>query len=284
MINLFLKKLKNLVFYIKIYWIKIYRIFFLLSLNRLRCNDESIIISLTTHPSRIKSSWIAIISLFNQKVTNYQLILVLSKEEFQNKKIPWTINFLEKKGLKILWINKNYKSYNKLLPVRSKFPNSKIITFDDDVYYEDWRLKLLLEKSKTFPNAIIGFRGAEIKITKAKKVDPYLNWPKANANTLSKKLFLTGVGGILYPPNKKFDLLIQNYSLARELAPSTDDVFFWGVSHYLNIEKILLGFNELDDVRELFNSPSLFNINNCLKFSNNDYSIKKVIDFFNIMF
>ena len=283
MINLFLKKLKNLVFYIKIYWIKIYRIFLLLSLNPLRCNDESIIVSLTTHPSRIKSSWIAIISLFNQKVTNYKLILVLSKEEFQNKKIPWTINFLEKKGLKILWINKNYKSYNKLLPVRSKFPNSKIITFDDDVYYENWRIKLLLDKSKTFPNAIIGFRGAEIKTKKNDEIYPYLKWGFANAKTSKKKLFLTGVGGVLYPPNKNFDLLIQNYPLAKELAPTTDDVFFWGVSQYLNIEKILLGYNKLDDVRELFNSPSLFNKNNCLKFNNNDYSIKKVIDFFEIL-
>ena len=221
--------------------------------------------------------------LFNQKAINYKIILVLSKEEFQNKKIPWTINFLEKKGLNILWINKNFKSYNKLLPVKSKFPNSKIITFDDDVFYEKWRIKLLLEKSKNFPNAIIGFRGAEIKITKDEKIYPYLKWPKANINTPSKKLFLTGVGGVLYPPNKKFDLLIQKFSLASELAPTSDDVFFWGVSHYLNIKKILLGYNELDDVRELFNSPSLFNINNCLKFNNNDYSIRKVIDFFKIL-
>ena len=235
LINFFLKYLKKLLFYIKIYWIKIYRLFLLLSVKPIECSNESIIVSLTTHPARIKSSWIAIISLFNQKAVNYKIILVLSKEEFQNKKIPWTINFLEKKGLNILWINKNFKSYNKLLPVKSKFPYSKIITFDDDVYYEKWRIKLLLEKSKTFPNAIIGFRGAEIKTTKDKKIYPYLKWPKANANTPSKKLFLTGVGGILYPPNESFNLLIQNYPLAKELAPTSDDVFFWAVSHHLKI-------------------------------------------------
>ena len=283
MINFFLKNLKKFLFYLKIYWLKIYRIVLLLSVKPIGFNNDSIIVSLTTHPARIKSSWIAIISLFNQKAVNYKIVLVLSKEEFQNKKIPWTINFLEKKGLNILWINKNFKSYNKLLPVKSKFPNSKIITFDDDVYYENWRIKLLLDKSKSFPNAIIGFRGAEIKTKKNAKVYPYLKWGFANAKTSNKKLFLTGVGGVLYPPNKKFDLLIQKFSLARELAPTSDDVFFWAVSHYLNIEKIFLGYNELDDVRELFNSPSLFNLNNCLKFNNNDYSIRKVIDFFKIL-
>jgi hypothetical protein len=278
-----LKILKNLLFYAKNYWIKIYRLFLFFSVKSIQNEDESVIVSLTTHPARIKSSWIAIISLFNQMAVNYKIILVLSKEEFQNKKIPWTINFLEKKGLNILWINKNFKSYNKLLPVKSKFPNSKIITFDDDVYYEKWRIKLLLEKSKTFPNAIIGFRGAEIKTTKDKKIYPYLKWVMANARTSNKKLFLTGVGGVLYPPNKNFDLLIQNYSLARELAPTCDDVFFWGVSHHLNIQKILLDYGKLDDVRELLNSPSLFHVNNSLKFNNNDYSIKKVIDFFKIL-
>ena len=280
---MFLKILKNFVFYVKNYWIKIYRLFLFFSVKSIQTEDESVIVSLTTHPARIKSTWISLISLFNQKATNYRIILVLSKEEFHNKKIPWTINFLEKKGLNILWINENFKSYNKLLPVKSKFPYSKIITFDDDVYYEKWRIKLLLEKSKTFPKAIIGFRGAEIKTTKDKKIYPYLKWVMANARTSNEKLFLTGVGGVLYPPNKNFDLLIQNYSLARELAPTCDDVFFWGVSHHLNIEKILLDYGKLDDVRELLNSPSLFHVNNSLKFNNNDYSIKKVIDFFKIL-
>ena len=92
-----MKILKNLVFYAKNYWIKIYRLFLFFSVKSIQTEDESVIVSLTTHPARIKSSWISLISLFNQKATNYRIILVLSKEEFQNKKIPWTINFLEKK-------------------------------------------------------------------------------------------------------------------------------------------------------------------------------------------
>ena len=48
-----------------------------------------------------------------------------------------------------------------------------------------------------------------IKTTKDKKIYPYLKWVMANARTSNKKLFLTGVGGVLYPPNENFDLLIQ---------------------------------------------------------------------------
>ncbi len=55
--------------------------------------------------------------------------------------MPWTLKILQRKGLEILWIKENLKSYKKLIPVRFKFPISKIVTFEDDIIYERWRLK-----------------------------------------------------------------------------------------------------------------------------------------------
>ena len=72
----------------------------------------------------------------------------------------------KKKGLEILWIKENLKSYNKLIPVRIKFPLSKIVTFDDDIVYERWRLKILYEKSLKSPRAIIGYRVKKLKKSK----------------------------------------------------------------------------------------------------------------------
>ena len=86
---------------------KFYYYFLLFFSKNLINKDDSIILSLTTMPSRIKSCWISIVSLLNQRNKNYKLILVLSIEEFPMKRIPWTLNFLKNKGLEILWIQKN---------------------------------------------------------------------------------------------------------------------------------------------------------------------------------
>ena len=73
---------------------------------------------------------------------------------------------------------------------------------------------------------------------------------------------MTGVGGVLYPPNKEFDDLLSNYELAKSLAPTADDIFFWGVSFFLGIERISLGYEFIDDIFEFKKSISLFQINN----------------------
>ena len=91
---------------------------------------------------------VSIISLFNQDYKDYKIVLTLSLEEFPKKHIPWTLNLLRSKGLEILWCDQNLKSFKKLLPIKKKYPESLIVTFDDDIYYEPWRLKYLIEEHK----------------------------------------------------------------------------------------------------------------------------------------
>ena len=262
---------------------RIYFLILLLSIKPLRNNDDTLIVSLTTQPSRIKNCWIAILSILNQDFLNYKVILVLSKLEFNSLEIPWTIQILQKKGLEILWIKENLKSYKKLIPVRLKFPLSKIITFDDDAIYERWRLKYLYEKSIEEPKAIIGFRGKKIKRDVNENITPYLSWNEnAMIETPSKDTFLTGVGGILYPPNEEYDSLITDYNLAKYLASSADDIFFWGVSCFLNIKRISLGYHLIEDIVEIKPSPKLCEVNNSQKNNKNDIALRKIVSYFNI--
>ena len=262
---------------------RIYYFFLLLTIKSLKKSDDRLIVSLTSQPSRIKNCWIVILSILNQDFQDYKLILVLSSLELSKKNLPWTLKVLQKKGLEILWIKENLKSYNKLIPVRLKFPLSNIVTFDDDIVYERWRLKKLYEKSIKVPSAIIGFRGKRLKRDKKKKISKYLEWDaEATSKTLSEDTFLTGCGGILYPPNKKFDSLVTNYKLAKELAPTADDIFFWGLSYHLKIKRISLGFHFIEDIIEFRRSPKLSDENNS-KFDNrNDIALKKVISYFEI--
>ena len=247
------------------------------------CKNNSIIASLTTYPPRINSCWITITSLFNQNFKNFKIVLVLSIDEFPTKKIPWTLKFLQTKGLEILWCKENYKSYKKLIPVKKKYPNSIIITFDDDLIYEKWRINQLILEHKIFPQSIIGHRGREIKINKDNKVESYLNWKLCTKRVNSKYVFLTGGAGALYPPNKLFDKLVKNYALANKLCPNGDDIFFWAIAYYSNINIICLGNEKIENVFELRNTPKLWdsNSNTSLKV-NNDTQIRSVIKYFRI--
>ena len=268
---------------LKYFYQRIYYIFLLFNIKSLKSDDHKLIVSLTSQPSRINTCWISILSIFNQDFINFKIILVLSKLEFPLQKIPWTLKILQKKGLVILWIKENYKSYNKLIPVRLKFPLSKVVTFDDDVIYERWRLKILYKKSTIEPLAIIGFRGKKLKRDINKIIAPYLSWnEEALIETDSLETLLTGVGGILYPPNNEFDDLITNYNLAKDLAPTADDIFFWGVSFYLNIRRISLGFHHKEDIVVFKKSAKLCDINNSEFNNKNDIAIQKVTSYFNI--
>ena len=268
---------------LKYFYQRIYYIFLLFNIKSLKSDDHKLIVSLTSQPSRINTCWISILSIFNQDFINFKIILVLSKLEFPLQKIPWTLKILQKKGLVILWIKENYKSYNKLIPVRLMFPLSKVVTFDDDVIYERWRLKILYQKSTIEPSAIIGFRGKKLKRDINKIITPYLSWnEEALIETDSLETLLTGVGGILYPPNNEFDDLITNYNLAKDLAPTADDIFFWGVSFYLNIRRISLGFHHKEDIVVFKKSAKLCDINNSEFNNKNDIAIQKVTSYFNI--
>ena len=269
--------------FLKYFFQRIYYIFLLFNIKSLEIGHNPLIVSLTSQPSRIKNCWIAILSIFNQDFGNYKIVLVLSKQEFPSQKLPWTLKILQRKGLEIFWIKENLKSYNKLIPIRSNFPISKIVTFDDDVIYERWRLKILHAKSIKEPSAIIGFRGKRLKRDANKNIIPYLSWNEESLiGTPSEETFLTGVGGILYPPNKEFDNLITNYNLAKDLCPTSDDIYFWGVSYYLNIKRVSLGFHFLEDIVEFKKSPRLCEVNNSQFNNQNDIAMQRITTHFDI--
>ena len=190
-LGLITKLIKKIFLY---FFQRIYFFFLLFTIQSLKKSDDRLIVSLTSQPSRIKNCWITILSILNQDFQNYKIILVLSSLEVSPQNLPWTIGILQKKGLEILWIKENLKSYKKLIPTRIKFPLSRIVTFDDDVVYEKWRLKILYEESIKTPTAIIGYRGKKLKRSQNKVIYNYLSWDEeATTKTFSKDIFFDWV-------------------------------------------------------------------------------------------
>lgn len=196
-----------------------------------------LIISLTSYPERIPDIHYTLFSLLNQNEKADRVILWLAEEQFPGKEkdLPDNVLNLQKFGLEIRWCH-DIRSYKKLIPALKEFPNAIIVTADDDIWYpQDWLEKLYKAYLK-YPYAVIGHRGHRIKIENG-EVAPYSHWRK-NILALWPRYdnFVTGCGGILYPPHSLYKD-VCNVDLFQKLAPYADDIWFWAMA-VLNGTKI----------------------------------------------
>lgn len=252
------------------------------SMSGVTGDENGLIISLTSFPQRMYEIHYTLYSLLTQSVKPAKVILWLGIEQFPNKEkdIPEKVLKLKENGLTIGWY-KNLRSYTKLIPTLTNYPNNIIVTADDDIYYEkDW-LEKLTKSYEENKNCIICHRAHRVK-TKKGTLAPYKKWPKKiKGGKASYMNFLTGVGGVLYPPNCLYKDIL-NEDLFMELAPKADDVWFWAMA-VLNHTKILvvkdwireLTYINPERERGLTNEITLFSSN---KKGGNDLQIENVIN------
>lgn len=192
-----------------------------------------LIVSLTSFPERMYEIHYTLYSLLTQSVKPDEVVLWLAKEQFPNgeKDIPQIVLDLQKNGLTIKWCE-DLRSYKKLLPSLKEYPDDIIVIVDDDIYYpQNWLEKLYKEHLKT-PGCVIGHRCHRIMLDKDGKPKPYKQWNKNSTLHCTKpsyRNFLTGCGGILYPPHCLYQD-VDNITDIRELAPYADDIWFWAMS------------------------------------------------------
>ena len=246
-------------------------------------DEVNLIISLTSFPKRIHNIKYTILSLFKQSVKPKKIVLYLAEEEFPNKEndIPLDLLLFKNWGLEIRWCE-NTRSYKKLIPALSDFPNEIIVTADDDVYYyEDW-LKILWQEHEKYPQDIIAHRTRIVTFDENNNIDCYNKWDISYNPTEGSFLnFFTGVGGILYPKNSLHPDVFKK-ELFEELCPYGDDIWFWGMA-ILNNTKIRIPnncipyLNETEVMRELVNgqigSLWAYNVG-----GGNDYQLKNLFN------
>jgi hypothetical protein len=207
--------------------------------------SRKIIVSLTSFPARINKVHKTIENLLTQTLKPDMLILYLANEEFPNKEtdLPQELLRLREFGLTIKWCE-YLRSYQKLIPVLREFPDDIIITFDDDFYYSENVVEDLYVSYLTNPNVILAHR-----TWRGHLEGDYLKW-NANSDVFSHSYnepsyfnFLMGYGGVLYPP-KSLDLEVLNVQKFKELIPTHDDIWFWGMSVLAGVKTMQVdGFN-----------------------------------------
>jgi len=215
-------------------------------------NTNNLLISLTSYPKRITYVHKTLKSLFNQTVLADKIVLNLSIEEFpeRNKDLPNSLKNYIKKGLEINWCN-DIKSYKKLIPTLKKYPNSIIVTADDDIVYNpDW-LELLYKAYQKNKNYIYAHRAHLILFDNSNQIKKYDDWLKGFNHKLSSyKLFGTSGAGMLFPPHC-FKNEIFNQDVFMRLCPTADDIWFNSMAIYSRIKIKNLGTKGYLDIENV---------------------------------
>ncbi len=204
---------------------------------------------MTSFPEAIPYAVQAIHSILNGSVLPDKLILYLTFSQFLECKIPKDLRLLAERNpiFEIRNYDRDIRSYRKLIPALIDFPEAIIVTVDDDVAYHKHMLRDLLDLHSQVPGAVLAHRAKSIKWGK-----PYRSWKKFRwYDFVFKKIhksFLnlqTGVGGVLYPPHS-LKKEMMDVDLFTEIAPSTDDIWFWaaGVANGYPVVPVPFGHNK----------------------------------------
>lgn len=194
---------------------------------------ERVIVSLTSFPAAVKYAVQAIKSVLSGSLLPDKVVMYLTFDQFENRQLPDELLQLERDNdiFEIRDYPYDIRSYRKLIPALTDFPDDVIVTVDDDVRYDRDMLKSLLSMHKIFPSFIIAHRAKVASFDK-----PYRKWKKlrwyhflTGRIKLNPRILPTGVGGVLYPPHSLNPSMLKP-RLFKELAPTTDDLWFWAAA------------------------------------------------------
>lgn len=247
-------------------------------------NDNFVIASMTSFPSRINYTHISIECIFRQSLRPDKIILWLAESQFPNKlnDLPSTLLKQMERGLEIYFCD-DLRSHKKYYFSLMKFPESKVIMLDDDLYYHKDLIKNMVYFHNNNPNYIIASRVHKM-VFENNTLVPYRNWiHNFQADKSSLYLHHTSGNGTLIPYRDFFDETTLNPKLMMELSPNSDDV--WLKMNLIRQNKEVFVFNKYNrdpiTVKSTHNS-SLVSKNTFKGFK--DLQIEKTVEYFKIKF
>ena len=245
-----------------------------------------LIVSLTSYKERFDDLPLVLYSLLKQSVKPDRIILWLSDEYNDLFELPYEITRFIKNGLEIKFV-KDIKSYTKIIYALKKFPDSIIITADDDIYYPKTWLEKLYYSYIKYPEDIQVHRAHRVYFNKD-QILPYEKWGKhVDEESARYDNFLTGVGGVLYPPSC-FTKEVFREDLFLKCSPNADDIWLW-IMALLSNRKIRVVKNHIKNLYAVNFLAQIFCFGKSLYKKNqvggNDVQLRNLLNFYkyNIM-
>lgn len=191
-------------------------------------NRIPVVVSITSIPSRLQKIQLTIRSLLVQSAPPEKIVLWLNND--LKGFLPAALTRLKSPFFDIRY-SPFETSHRKLIHCISDFPNSTIITADDDcMYHKSWSENLFRCHCK-YPKDIISNMVRKINYTGNGKVGPYQSWGEVTlAETTHPTYVQVGYAGVLYPPHS-LDSRAINPDLFLNLAPHADDLWFKAMAH-----------------------------------------------------
>lgn len=201
--------------------------------------DGTLIVTLTSYPPRFPTLAATLKGLLDQKVRPDHTILWLAEKDIAD--LPQDVVALTAYGLEIRKCH-DTRSYKKLIPALEAYPGSWFVTADDDVYYPPtWLKNLVSEALLQKRPAVVAYRAHLAHIDDRGHLFPYRQWDKDTGhrrnNSRQTRIFPTGVGGILYPPNAFSDLVTDKQKFM-QLCPHGDDIWFFWMARLAGTDQI----------------------------------------------
>ena len=243
--------------------------------------DVPIIVSLTSYEARFKDLEISLYSLLNQSLKPDRIILWLSDEIESLNDLPYEITKYIKNGLEIRFV-KDIGSYTKAIYAFKEYSEAIIVTADDDIYYPKKWLERLYHSYIAHPKDIQVHRAHRVRL-KDRKILPYEKWEKhVQEESARFDNFLTGVGGVLYPPNCFLSEVFRN-DIFLKYAPTADDIWCWFMALISNrrirvVQNHIKTLSCTNLLRQILpNRKTLYSINST---GRNDEQIENLMKFY----
>lgn len=192
-----------------------------------------LVISLTSYPARFPVLHWTLRGILRQSIRPDVVVLWIATDDMAL--LPSDVIALQAEGLQIRPCA-DLRSYKKIIPTLTAFPESLIVTADDDVYYWPTWLEELVTAHFDLQAPIVCHRARQVKLAPNHTLEPYATWPKNRAGQETGPLLLpTGVQGVLYDPHI-FHSDVGRADLFMALAPTSDDIWLYWM-HRLNGSK-----------------------------------------------
>ena len=182
------------------------------------------IVSLTTFPTRIGAAVYVIDAMMRQTLRPDKIILYLASDEISSSELPKEYENLTKRGLSICYVE-NLRPHKKYFYSMQEYPNSIVVTVDDDVLYPENILGTLYASYEKHPTSVSAMRVHRM-LFKQNVLQPYNRWEYEHVRFSQPRLDLiaTGMGGVLYPPGC-MDERVFDIKAIINICLTTDDVW-----------------------------------------------------------
>jgi hypothetical protein len=203
------------------------------TLHRLRLRNERSsesvldpagpVLSMTTQPHRLELVHYAIESIARgtRKPSRFHL-WITDEESYAH--LPSTLHRLESRGLEI-HLTEDLGPHTKYYPYvhRDTRFEAPLVTADDDVIYPEEWLEQVIRAHEANPSAIHCFRAHRIRMANGRPT-PYNSWAPCEDTRPSHLNLITGVSGVIYPPEYLLYLKQCGTDFTR-YCPHSDDIW-----------------------------------------------------------